>query len=243
MTDEGYPVHGYPGGTSGPDRKLGAFGERVATVRARLWNAYRGLAPRARLAVSLALGTGLLLTLYGLFFARSATLKLVCRHGFRSAEITVSVDGDVVHEETMAGAVKKMFRVLERTGGSYTRTIPVSSGRHVVEVRLKAPGYDHTRTIEGEFRRGKESVLSVDSARELTLAWRGAAGGAVRAESVGDAGDSSGWPRYAGSILLTMCGSVISAVIGFLVQESLRNRKARLAGAKQVRQENSKIAS
>lgn len=243
MTDEGDPVHGHPGGTSGPDRGLGAFGRRGAAVRARLWDAYRGLPPRARLAVSLALGAGLLLSLYGLFFARSATLKLVCRHGFLSADITVSVDGDVVHEETMAGAKRKMLGVLERTGGSYTRTIPVGTGRHVVEVRLKASGYDHTRTIEGEFRRGKESVLSVDSAHQLTLAWRGAAGGAVRAESVGGAGDASGWSRYAGSILLTMCGSVISAVIGFLVQESLRNRKARLAAAKQGQQEGSKIAS
>lgn len=243
MTDEGYPVPGYPADPSGPDSKLAGLGRSVATLRARVWNAYRSLAPRARLAVSVALGAGLLLSLYGLFFARSATLKLVCRHGFRSADITVSVDGDVVHEETMAGAVKKMFGVLERTGGSYTRTIPVGSGRHVVEVRLKAPGYDHTRTIEGEFHPGKESVLSVDSARDLTLAWRGAAGGAVRAGSVGEAGGSPVWSRYAGSILLTMCGSVISAVIGFLVQESLRNRKARLAEAKQGRQENTKIAS
>ncbi|HSB61115.1 MAG TPA: hypothetical protein VLI67_05310 [Vicinamibacteria bacterium] len=236
-------VEGGAAGPSGPHPRLAALGRGVAEVRARVWSAYRGLSPRGRLAASAGLGAAFLLVVYGLFSIRSATLKVVCRHGFRTAEITVSVDGDVVHRETLAGAVKKMFGVLERTEGSYTRNIPVSSGEHVVEVRLRAPGYDHTRSIEGLFRRGRESVLSVDSARDLTLAWRAAGSGVARAGPAEETRESSAWPRYAGSILLTMCGSVISAVIGFLVQESLRNRKARLAEAKPAERESSKIAS
>ncbi len=212
----------------------------MAQARARLSNAVWRLSPRAGFALSLGFLAAVLLGISAFVSLPSATLQLVCRHDFRRADITVSIDGEVVHTDTLTGAVRKWFGVLERTEGTYARTLPVSAGRHVVAVHLRAPGYDRTRSIEGEFRRGKESTLSVDSGRGLSLAWRGTGGGASAAEP---GSSSSSWFRYAGSIMMTIFGSIVSASIGVLVQDFLRSRKARLTETGEIQPQRSKIAS
>ena len=195
------------------------------TPWAQVSNAVRRLSPKARFALSLAFLATLLLGVSAFVFLPSATLKLVCRHDFRSADLTVSIDGEVVHSETVTGApVRKWFGVVEKTEGSYTTTLPVSSGRHVVGVRLRSTGFDRTRTIPGEFSRGQESTLSVDTGRDLSLAWRNTGSGANAAEPA----SSVPWLKYTGSILMTIFGSIVSASIGVLVQDFLRSRKARL---------------
>ena len=212
----------------------------LADARGLLGDAISRLSPKARFALGLAFLAMVLLGISALLSLPSATLKLVCRHDFRSADITVSIDGEVVHTDTVTGAVRKRFGVLEKTEGTYTRALPVGSGRHLVEVRLRAPGYDHTRSISGDFSRGKESALSVDSGRDLSLAWRSAAGGAGAADP---AGASPSWFKYAGSVLMTIFGSIVSASIGVLVQDFLRARKARLGETGRVQTEGSKIGS
>jgi hypothetical protein len=213
----------------------------VAEARARLSSVGWHLSPRAGLALGLGLVAAVLLGISAFLILPSATLQLVCRHEFRSADITVSIDGEVVHTATMTGAVRKKFGgVVERTEGTYARTLPVSAGRHVVSVQLRAQGYDRTRSIEGEFSRGKESTLSVDSGRGLSLAWRSAGGGASGAEP---ASSSSSWFGYAGSIMMTVLGSIVSASIGVLVQDFLRARKARLNETGEIQPQRSKISS
>ncbi len=181
----------------------------------------------------------LLLGISAFLWAPSATLKLVCRHDFRSAEITVSIDGDVVHTETLTGAVKKWLGVVERAGGTYTRIIPVSAGRHQVEVRLRAPGYDHTGSTEADFSRGAIHTLSVDSGRNLSLVWRRGGGGVSGTEADGG---SSLWVKYASSIFGTIFASIISASIGVFVQDFFRARKAQLAAEKDVQRRDSESA-
>jgi hypothetical protein len=165
-------------------------------------------------------------------FLPSATLQLVCHHAFQSAELTVSIDGEIVHTGALTGSVRKWLGVLERTEGSYATTVPVGTGRHVVGVRLRAPGYDRARSIEGEFSRGKESTLSVDAVRGLSLAWRGAASGGSATDPPSA---SSTFFKYTGSIVMTIFGSIVSASIGVLVQDYLRARKARTDATGEVR--------
>jgi len=213
----------------------------VAESRARLSSAVTRLSPRSRLALSLGLVGAVLLGVAAYVFLPSATLQLVCRHDLRSATLTVSIDGEVVHTDTVTGVVRRWLGgVLEKTEGIYSRSLPVSAGRHVVTVRLQAPGYDRTRSIQGEFSRGTQSILSIDAVHGLSLSWRGAASGATSAEL---ASPSSSWFRYAGSILMTILGSVVSASIGVLVQDFLRSRKARLAGTGEVQPHRPKTAS
>ena len=200
------------------------LGSAIARGRELVPNAVWRLSPRARTALSLGLLAAVLLGLSAAVFLPSATLQLVCRHDFRSADLTVSIDGEVVHTQALTGATRKLFGVLERTEGSYATTLSVGAGRHVVGVRFRAPGYDRTRSIEGEFSRGKESTLSVDAVRGLSLAWRAAGSGGSAADPPSA---SSSFFKYAGSIVMTIFGSIVSASIGVLVQDYLRARKAR----------------
>lgn len=211
----------------------------MARLRSLLATSVARLSPKARFAISIGLVAMLLLGVSALLSMPSATLKLVCRHDFRNAEITVSIDGDVVHTETVTGAVKKWLGVVERAGGTFTRIIPVSSGRHRVEIRLRAQGYDRTRSIEADFSRGASHTLSVDSGRNLTLVWRGADRGAGGGEADGG---SFPWLKYVGSIFGTIFASIISASIGVFVQDFLRARKARWAEEKNVRRQGSESA-
>jgi hypothetical protein len=226
-------------GRSGRDLKANSLWQSVAQARARLSDAVGRLSPKARFALSLGFVALVLLGISALLSLPSATLRLVCRHDFRSADITVSIDGNVLHTGTVTGAARKWFGVFEKTEGSYSTTVPVSSGRHLVVVRLRAPGYDRTRSIQGDFSRGKESTLSVDAGRDLSLAWRDT-GGASAAEP---ASPSSSWLKYAGSIILTIFGSIVSASIGVVVQDFLRARKARLAASDEVQPQSSKTTS
>ena len=214
---------------SGPDPNPAAPGQPVARLVSLLPKVMGRLSPKARFAMSIGLVAMLLLAISAFFSAPSATLRLVCHHDFRSAEMTISIDGDVVLTETLTGAVKKWLGVVERSGGTYTRSIPVSSGRHRVEVRLRAPGYDRTRSIEANFSRGTSNTLSVDSGRDLSLVWRGPDRGVGGTEA--DAG-SFPWLKYAGSIFGTIFASIISASIGVFVQDFLRARKAELSEGK-----------
>ncbi|HXB57244.1 MAG TPA: hypothetical protein VN461_20940 [Vicinamibacteria bacterium] len=196
-----------------------ALKRSAAQVRDGVWDAVRRLSPKGRFALSLGLLAAILLAVSVFLSLPSATLKLVCRHDFRTAELTVWIDGSVVHTDTMTGAVKKLWGVLEKTEGTYSRTLPVSSGKHLVQVRIRGTGYDRTRSIQANFARGTESTLGIDSGRELLLAWRTPVAGTE------PSGGTSLF-RYAGSVLMTIFGSVISASIGVLVQNFLRSRKA-----------------
>jgi hypothetical protein len=197
----------------------------------------RHLSPKARLALALGFVAAVLLGISAYLLLPSASLKLVCRHDFRSAELTVSIDGEVVLRDTVTGAVKKLWGVLEKTEGTYTRILPVSAGKHVVQVRMRGTGYDRARTIAGEFPRGREATLGIDSGRDLILAWRGTAAAPEPAAGGGS------WFRYAASVLMTIMGSVVSASIGVLVQDFIRSRKAGLGRPGEVEPQHPKTAS
>jgi len=121
----------------------------------------------------------------------------------------------------LTGSVKRWLGVVEKAGGTYTRAIPVSSGKHVIQVRMHAPGYDSTRSIRGDFSRGKEYTLSVDSGRDLSLSSRNTGGEAVSPEG----GGGGSWLTYGRSLLVTIFGSIVSATIGVYVQAFLHSRK------------------
>jgi hypothetical protein len=213
-----------------------ALKRSAAQVKDGVWNAARRLSSKARVALSLGLLAAILLGVSVFLSLPSATLRLVCRHDFRSADLTVWIDGNIVLTETMTGAVKKLWGVLEKTEGIYGRTLPVSSGKHVVQVRIRGTGYNRTKSIQADFARGKESTLSIDTGRDLVLAWRTPAGGTE------PSGGTSLF-RYAGSVLMTIFGSVVSASIGVLVQDFLRSRKAGLGRSGEAPPPSPKIVS
>ena len=94
------------------------------------------------------------------------------------------------------------------------------SGQHSVRVRIE-PGDAAMQedSIGGDFAHNTERDLSV-SARQsgLSLSWQGTGSVPVEASS------SFEWfSRYAGSLLLTIAGSIVSAIAGHALRE-LPNR-------------------
>ena len=100
--------------------------------------------------------------------------------------------------------------------GSLSEIIPVSSGQHNIRVRIEPEGaVTQEDSISGSFASNNERALSV-SARQsgLSVSWIGASNAST------ETSPSAGWfSRYAGSLFLTIAGSIISALTGFAIKE------------------------
>jgi len=100
--------------------------------------------------------------------------------------------------------------------------LPVSSGTKQILVRIVSDdGSVQENTIAGKFRHNTQQTLSVIARRgDLSLNWQHPE--TVVSDSVSSAQlpSSSGWfDRYAGSLLMTVAGSIISALTGYAIKE------------------------
>jgi hypothetical protein len=191
--------------------KAALLGQRARQVAAQL-------PMKARVVLGLFLLAAVLMATYTTLTAKDSSLHLKVQHSFRNARVSVWVNGDLAYSGTITGSTKKRFGILptDSVQGTLSQIIPVHSGQHTVRVRVSPD--DSTAqddTISGDFARNGERDLSV-SARPsgLSLAWQGA--------SSGEAETTSSWAwlsRYAGSLLLTIAGSIISALTGFAIKE------------------------
>jgi hypothetical protein len=146
-------------------------------------------------------------------------LHVKVQHGFHNAQVSVWVDGDLAYSGTLSGAVKKKFGFLpsDTVQGSLSQMIPVHSGQHTIRVRI-APDDASAQddTTAGDFVRNGERELYVAARHSgLSLTWQGGGSSVADAPSSG-----AGWlSRYAGSLLLSIAGSIISALTGFAIRE------------------------
>jgi hypothetical protein len=92
---------------------------------------------------------------------RPAHLNLDVRHSFSSADLSVTVDGKRVLDSTLEGSGKKFRMFGKREQRSFTRSLDLSPGVRVVNVRLKSlqDKFDQTRTER--FELGAASVASM----------------------------------------------------------------------------------
>lgn len=186
------------------------------------WQQARQVASRvpmkARVVLGLFLFAAVVLAAYTSLTAKTSSLHMRLQHGFHSAQVSVWVDGDPIYAGTVAGSPKKMFGILptDSVQGSLSQIIPVRSGQHTIRVRVESDeAASQDDTIVGDFSSNSERDLVVSARRSgLSLSWQGS--GSTEAETP----SSFAWlSRYAGSLLLTIAGSVISALTGFAVKE------------------------
>jgi hypothetical protein len=177
---------------------------------------------KARVLLGLFLVAALLMAVHATLTAKDASLHLKLQHGFHDAQVSLWVDGDLAFAGKITGAAKKKFGLIptDSVRGSLSQIIPVRSGQHSVRVRIE-PGDAAMQedSISGDFAHNTERDLSV-SARQsgLSLSWQGTGSVPVEAAS------SFEWfSRYAGSLLLTIAGSIVSAIAGYAIRE-LPNR-------------------
>ena len=177
---------------------------------------------QARMAVSFGSLTLLCLIIYVYFLPGSGNLTVVCRENFRSAELSIYVDDKLTFSDQISGNAKKRFGILdERIEGTLSKVLTFPLGDHVVRAHLTsvADHFDQTKQVEVNLVSGKEATVSSTAPRgELYLAYQGPSLTAVK-----DSGMPPSGPLR--SMLVTVVGSIVSAAIGFGVQEFLKTRK------------------
>ena len=158
------------------------------------------------------------------YTASSATLTIAGHHGFRRAEVSIWVDGDLKSKYQVTGSDKRRFGILQKTEGSFSRSLRVGAGDHMVKVQFRSltDASSITRQCHVSLDPRTESIMYVNADRGvLSLAF---AGSAPRIKS--DPEPSNGYAKLLQSTFMAIAGSVLSAVVGFVVQDFLKSRKA-----------------
>ena len=184
--------------------------------RAYRWTA--GVPVKARIVTGLFFVAAVLLAVHTALTAKDASLHLKLQHSFHTAQVLIWVDGDLAYSGRVAGSNKKRFGLIptDSVQGSLSQIIPLRSGEHKVQVRIE-PDDATTQEdgISGYFDHNSQRDLSV-SARQsgLSLSWQGT----INSPAETSSGFEWLW-RYAGSFLLTIGGSIVSALTGFAIRE------------------------
>src|SRR5581483_3494878 len=161
-----------------------------------------------------------------------SSVRLKVQHSFRSAELTVSIDGRQVYTAKLVGYTKKKFGLIpDSVQGSMSETVPVTSGKHQLRVRVAGDdGSVEEDTVAGEFTSGNQKILSITARRgDVSLAWQGSAVSAPETTS-----NQSWFVQYANTLLLTAAGSIVSALTGYAIRELpnfVRTRQANVPKA------------
>jgi hypothetical protein len=199
--------------------------ESLAQLRAKAGSLYQQarlgverVPVKARVLLGLFLVAALLMAIHTALTAKDANLHLKLQHGFRDAQLSVWVDGDLAFSGKVTGSTKKKFGLIptDSVQGSLSQIIPVRSGQHNVRVRIEpndaAMQEDST---SGDFARNTEKELLVSARRSsLSLSWQVIGSAPVETSS------SFAWiSRYAGSLFLTLAGSIMSALAGYAIRE------------------------
>jgi hypothetical protein len=205
--------------------------ELIARLRlqaSQLYERGRGLWVRipvkARLMLGLFLFAAILMGLHTALSSADSSLHLKVQHSFRSADLSVWMDDELIYSGKLTGSMKKKFGLIpDSMQGSLSQIVPVASGTHQVRVRVVPDdGSAQEDSISGDFARNTERELTVSARRNgLALNWQ--------ATDTAAPASGAGWfGRYAGSLLLTIAGSIISALTGFALREvptQLRSRQ------------------
>lgn len=183
---------------------------------ARKWAA--SVPVKARIVLGLFLVAALIMAMYTGLTARDASLHLKLQHNFHNAQVSVWVDGDLAYSGKISGSIRKRFGFIptDSVQGSLSQIIPVRSGQHNVRVRIEPDDATMQEdSISGAVAHNTERALSVYARHSgLSLSWQGE--GSAGAETA----SSFAWlSRYAGSLFLTIAGSIISALAGYAIRE------------------------
>lgn len=167
--------------------------------------------------------------------AEQARLQIICQHSFRSAQLSVLVDGSVVYSGNVNAASKKRLAILPRSQSGpdiFSKVIDVPTGKHVVQVHINAPGegFDQARSAAADFMPDRESILQINATRRNTLSVNfDGATSTLTATTAASVPDSHPLPRNGITIVFSILGTMLSASISFLVQEFWRSHKNRVS--------------
>src|SRR6476660_2428287 len=178
---------------------------------------FRDLPLKAWIVLGLFLVAALFMGLHTAFAAKDSILHVKVQHGFRSALLSVWIDGDLAYSSKLTGSMKKKLGLIpESAQGNLSQTIPLPSGNRELRVRVETPdGSVQEQTITAEFVSNGERTLFVIAKRtDFSMNWQDLPVPVAESASV------LGWmARYTGTLLITAAGSIISALTGYAIRE------------------------
>src|SRR6266576_401596 len=192
--------------------------ERAALAYRRVRHYASGVPVKAWTLLGLFLFAAVLMALHTAFTAKDAGLHLKLQHEFRNASVSVWVDDDLAYSGRITGSTRKKFGLIP-TGsaqGNLSQIIPVHSGQHSIRIRIEPDEATMQEdSIRGDFATRTERNLDVTAWHSgLSLSWQGADRAPV------DRSSKFGWlSQYAGSLILTITGSIMSALAGYAIKE------------------------
>jgi len=219
------------------------YSQQVRSKLAPFWSRTRqwllALPFKAQTVLGIFLVAALSLALHTAFSGKDSSLHLRLQHGFRNAQLTVLIDGHKVYSGKLVGYSKKKYALFgETVEGSLSQVFPVSSGSHEVLVRVEpGDGTIQEENLSGVFLSGVGRDLSVSANRSrLSMSWAGEAQSLPAGEPT-ESSAPSWFSKYAGALLLTVVGSIASALTGFAIKELpgyLRTRQESMAKPSQL---------
>ncbi len=173
---------------------------------------------KARLIFGLFLFAALFLAIHTAVTAKNASLHLKLQHSFRSAQVSVWVDDDLAYAGKVTGSIRKKFGLIptDSAQGNLSQIVPVRAGQHNIRLRIEPDDAAMQEdSIRGAFSDHSERELAVSARNSgLSLSWQGTDTTPVENSS------TLGWlSQYAGSLLLTITGSIMSALAGYAIKE------------------------
>jgi hypothetical protein len=163
----------------------------------------------------------LLMALHTAFSGKDASLRLKVQHSLRSGQLSLWVDGDLAYSGNLVGNAKRKFGLIPEVQGSLSETLPVASGIHQIKLRIVSDSGERENTISGDFARNQQQILSVNASHaDLSLHWQPFISQSTDAAGAPSSSSNNGWfSRYAGTLMMTVAGSIISALTGFALKE------------------------
>ena len=177
-----------------------------------------GVPVRVRILLGLFLIAALFMAIHTAITAKNASLHLKLQHDFHNAQVSLWVDDDLAYSGKITGSAKKRFGLIptDSAQGNLSQIIPVRSGQHNIRLRIETDDAAMQEdSISGDFSNHTERDLTVFARHSgLSISWQGTGTPLVEASA------NSGWlSQYAGSLLLTITGSIISARAGYAIKE------------------------
>src|SRR5207245_5938449 len=126
----------------------------------------------ARVLLGFLLLAGILMGVHTALAGKDASLRLKVQHGFRTAQFSMWIDGDLAYSGKLIGAPARKFGLLPGSiQGSLSETFPISSGDHQVRVRIASDdGVTQQNSINADFTPKTQRTLPVtDRRNDLSL--------------------------------------------------------------------------
>jgi len=204
--------------------KAGSRSHAVA-VWQRIRAQFMRLPATARVKLGLFLLAALLMAMHTAYGGQDASLRLKVQHSLRGGQISVWVDGELAYSGSPVGNSKRRFGLIPAVQGSLSETLPVATGTLQIKVQVVSDSGTRERTISGDFAHNEQRALSVSASRaDLSLNWQPLDWHSLNSQPQAVGADLSsagqGWfSRYAGTLMMTVAGSIISALAGFALRE------------------------